>query len=65
LTLEGLKDQEIEIEVTNVYGNEALKISAIKKWRMHFLQGTTEPGDCPRSRKGANSDLTQMIAGLI
>jgi hypothetical protein len=31
LTLKGLKAQEIEMELTSMYGNEALQISAIRK----------------------------------
>jgi hypothetical protein len=32
LTLKGLKAQEIEMEVTSRYDDEALQISAVKKW---------------------------------
>jgi hypothetical protein len=45
LSLKGLKAKEIEMALTSVYGDEALQISAVKKWRMRFLQGTTELGD--------------------
>jgi hypothetical protein len=38
-TLNGLKAEEIELELTNVYGDEALQISVIKNWRTRFLRG--------------------------
>jgi hypothetical protein len=44
LTLKGLKAKEIEMELTNVHGDEALQISAVRKWRIRFLQGRTELG---------------------
>jgi hypothetical protein len=53
------------MELTSMYGNEALQISAIRKWRTHFLQGRTELGDYPRSGRPANSGLAQLIAELI
>jgi hypothetical protein len=53
------------MELTDVYGDEALQISALKKLLSSFLQGRTELGDDPRSGKSANSDLTQMIAKFI
>jgi transposase len=65
LTLKGLKATEIEMELTSVYIDEALQISAVNKWRRHFLQGRTELGDKPRSGRPANSDLRQVIAELI
>jgi hypothetical protein len=65
LTLKGLKTKEIEMELTDVDGDEALHISAVKKWRKAFLQRKTEIGGGPRSRRSANSDLTQVIAELI
>jgi hypothetical protein len=36
LTLKGLKAQEIEMELAGAYGDEALHISALKKWRVRF-----------------------------
>jgi hypothetical protein len=65
LTLTDLKAEELEIELRIVYGDEALRISAMKKWRTPFLQGRTELGDDPRSGRLTNSDLTQMIIELI
>jgi len=64
-TLKDLKAEEIEMELTDVYGDEAFQISAVTKWRTCVLQGRTEPGDDPRSGILANSDLTQVIAELI
>jgi hypothetical protein len=32
-TLKGLKAKEIEMELTSVYGDGAVQISAAKKWR--------------------------------
>jgi predicted GTPase len=65
LTFRGLKAKEIEMKLTNVYGDEALQISAVKKQRMRFLQGRTELGYDLQSRRPTNSDLTQVIAELI
>jgi hypothetical protein len=65
LTLKGPKAKGIEMELPSVYGDEALQISAVKKWRTRFFQGRTEQGDNPRSRSPANSGLTQVIAELI
>jgi hypothetical protein len=45
LTLKGLKAMEIEMELSRVYGDEALRISARKKWRTCFLQGKTQLGN--------------------
>jgi hypothetical protein len=53
LTVKALKAKEIEMEFIHVYGDEALQISAVKKWRTRFLQGRIELGDDPRSgRRG-------------
>jgi hypothetical protein len=65
LTLKGLKAQEIEMELTSVYSDEAIHISDVKKWRTHFLQRRTELGDNSRSGRPVNSDLTSVIAELI
>jgi hypothetical protein len=65
LTLKSLKAKDIEMELIGVYGDEALLISAEKKWRRRFLQGRTELGNDPRSGRPANSDLTEVIAELI
>jgi hypothetical protein len=65
LTTPGLKAKEIEMNPVSVYGDEALQIFAIKKWRTRLLQGRTELEDDPGSRRLANSDLTQGIAELI
>jgi hypothetical protein len=65
LTLKGLKAKEIEMELTSVYEDETLQISAAKKWRTCFLQGRIEFGDYSRSGRPANSDLTQAIAEFI
>jgi hypothetical protein len=40
-TLKSLKAKEIEMELTSMYGDEALSISAMKKWRTYFLQRKT------------------------
>jgi predicted ATP-binding protein involved in virulence len=47
LTIKGLKGKKIEMELTSVYGDEPLQISAVKKWRTHFRQGRTELRDDP------------------
>jgi hypothetical protein len=65
LTIKGLKAKKIKMEITSVYGDEALQISAVKKWRKHFMLGRTELGDDRRSGRSANSDLTHVIAELI
>jgi hypothetical protein len=65
LTRKSLKAKEIEMELTNVYGNEVFLISAIKKWRTCFLQETRELGNGPRSGRPTNSDFPQVIAELI
>jgi transposase len=65
LTLKGLKAKEIEMELTSVYGDEALEISAVKKWLTCFLQGRTKLGDDRRSGTTAKSDLTQVIVEVI
>jgi hypothetical protein len=49
----------------SVYGDEALQIFAVKKWRTRLLQRRTELEDNSGSRRLANSDLTQGIAELI
>jgi hypothetical protein len=53
------------MELTSMYGDEALSISAMKKWRTYFLQRKTELEDYQRSGRPANSDLKQVIADLI
>jgi hypothetical protein len=53
------------MELTNVHGDEALQISAAKKYRTPFLQERTELGDDRRSERLANSDLTHVNAKLI
>jgi hypothetical protein len=58
LTLKGLKTKEIEMEITNVHGDEALQIYTGKKWQTRFLQGRLQLGDGSRSGRPANSDLT-------
>jgi hypothetical protein len=65
LAFKGLKAKDIQTELTIVYGDEGLYISAVKKWRMHFLQARTELGDDFRSERRTNSGLTQVIAELI
>jgi hypothetical protein len=52
LTFKGLNAQEIEMELTSVYGDEAFQISAVKKSRTHFLQG------------GQSSEMTHDREGL-
>jgi hypothetical protein len=32
LTLKGIKAKKIEMELTSMYDNEGLQISAVKKW---------------------------------
>jgi hypothetical protein len=64
LTLKGFKAKEFEMELTSVYGDEALQISAVKKWRTCFRQGKTKLGDDLGGR-ATNPDLTQVIAELI
>jgi hypothetical protein len=39
LILKGLRLKEIKIELTNMYGDEALLITAVKKWLTCFMQG--------------------------
>jgi hypothetical protein len=51
LTLKGLKAEEIETKLTRVHGHEALQISAVKKWRTHFLQGRTENREMTQDRQ--------------
>jgi transposase len=65
LTFKGLKAKKIEMELTNVYGDEALQISIVTNWRTRFLQRRTELGDDPRSGRPIDSDLTQGIAEII
>jgi hypothetical protein len=65
LSLIDLKAQEIEMELTNLYGYETLQNFAGTKWRTRFLQGRTEIGDELRSERAANSDLIQGIAECI
>jgi hypothetical protein len=65
LTLKSFKAKEIEMELRNVHGDEALQIFAVKKQRTRFLQGRTELGDNPRRGRPDNSDLTRVIAELI
>jgi transposase len=65
LTLTGFKAKEIEMELTGMYGDAVLQISAVNKWRTRFLEGKTELGNGPRSGRPANSDCTQAIAELI
>jgi hypothetical protein len=47
LDVKGLKVKKVEMKLTNLYGDEALQISAGKKWRTRFLQGRTEGGYDP------------------
>jgi hypothetical protein len=47
LPLKDLKAKDIEMELTNVYNNEALQISAGKKRRTGFLQEKTKLGHDP------------------
>jgi hypothetical protein len=65
LTFKGFKTKKIEMELIIVYGDEALAISAGKKWQTHLRQGKTKPGDERRSRRQINSDLTQVIVEFI
>jgi hypothetical protein len=57
-TFKGLKVKKIEMELTNVYGDEALHISVVKNWRTRFLQGRTKLENDPRSERSTDSDLT-------
>jgi hypothetical protein len=65
LNVNDTKTKKFEMEVANMYGNEALQISPVKKWPTRFLYWRTEPGDNPRSGGLANSELTEVIAELI
>jgi transposase len=65
LTVKGLKAKEIEMELTSIYEDEALQISALKKWWTRFLQGRTELGDNPRLGRPTNPDLTEAMIELI
>jgi transposase len=65
LTLKGIKTKEIDIEIRNTYGDEALQIFTVKKWRTRFLQRRTKLGDNRRSGRPASSDLAQTIAEFI
>jgi hypothetical protein len=65
MTIKGLKAQEIEMELRNVYGDGPLQISAIKKWRTPNLQRRREPGDDKRPGRPAISGLARVIAGFI
>jgi hypothetical protein len=58
LTLKCLKAQEIEMKFTNMYENEALQISVVKKWSTRFMLGKTKLGDRRRSGRPASSNLT-------
>jgi hypothetical protein len=49
LTLNVLKAQKMQMELTNMYSAEAVQISALKKWGMRFLQRRTYLGGGSRS----------------
>jgi hypothetical protein len=65
LSLKGLKAKEIEMELTSIFRDEALLISAVKKWRRRFLRKRTELGDELPSRSPINSGLIHVIIDLI
>jgi hypothetical protein len=60
-----LKAKNIEMELANVYGDEALQISIATPWRTRLLQETAELGYDPGSGRPTNSDLPPMISELI
>jgi hypothetical protein len=65
-THNGLKTQNIYIELESVYGPEALVLLTVKKWRRHFQQGRTNLFDNPRSTSNwfhACREAIQFVQG--
>jgi histone-lysine N-methyltransferase SETMAR len=65
LTLKGLKSSQILIELTNVYHEAALSLTAVKKWHYRFKDGRTTLDDNFRAGRPKKSDLAEPVQFLI
>jgi hypothetical protein len=65
LTLNGLKARAIQGKLQSVYGPDACRLTAVKKWRVRFLQGRTDLFDDPRSERPLMHDLAEAIRSML
>ena len=64
-TLKRTKAKDIKTELDEVYGKEALSLSAVKKWRKRFADGRPSLDDDPRPGRPCRSDLANPIQSLL
>jgi transposase len=65
LTLENLNVAEIAAELQSVYGTDALKYSAVSKWRLRFQDGLDGLFDLARFGRPFRSDSAVLIQSLL
>jgi transposase len=65
LTLKGLKLKAIFAELESVYGDAALALATVKKWRKRFHEGRTDLfGDC-RSGRALTHNLVEAVRSML
>jgi hypothetical protein len=63
--LKGQSPRDIQTELKQVYGDEALCLRAVYKWHECFMQGRTELFDNPRSGRPLQNDLVDALCAMI
>jgi transposase len=61
LTLKKLSAGDITIELEEVYGHEALSLSAVNNWCKRFMNKRITVKDEPRSGKPPRRDLCESL----
>jgi transposase len=59
--LKGTKAKDIKTELDEAYREEALSLSAVKKWRKRFVDGRTSLNDDPCPGRPCDSGLASPI----
>jgi hypothetical protein len=65
LTPKKLPARDITAELEGAYGHGPLSLSAVKKWRKGFVNGSITLKDDPRSGRPPRSDFCESLQALI
>jgi hypothetical protein len=65
LTLKGLRPQQIQIELSEVYHGQVFQLPAVEKWHLPFPDKIRDLEDEPRPGRPKKIDLVVAMAELL
>jgi hypothetical protein len=64
-TLKGLRPQQIQTEVSDMYHAQAFQLLAVEKWPLRFTDRTRDLENEPRHGRPMKTDFVGRIASLL